>query len=608
VDFHGDDGRRHTYDFSRLPMPGWHALLAEAFALRTGYEGGARTLSSARHGWESIGRWSRWLASLDEPPAIAAQCTRAHVDAFHARAEATGSTRQTDQRELGMLTRHDRVRAQLPAEVWDALQRRITQLPVTGQGGYSDGEWTRLVAAARSDTARIARRVRAGEELLSRFRQAPATLSDLERSRGRVLAHLADTGEALPDPEIKGPRSRAATASQLGLTRGDLVTMLILMAAMTERNGETLKELPAAHRVLEDRAVELVVVKRRRGTNAWFETVTWEIGPPGRKLHTPGGVYLLLLELTARSRAFCGSTAAICCWRNGRSLDVSAVDEHYAPFQRDLRGGSLRLPDWAKLRPRPVLADPEPAKHDPQSTGPAAEPVRRPLHVTFNRIKTSADVRRTKQMGGHLPSSAKSNTAQVLFTHYLRPDATTREWAEGVLQEALKDAEQSALRAHEEAALGAHETAKQARGGGARVISGPTAPADLEKAGLPPDTAAALNGGDLDTAWTACGDFDHHPATDLPCSDSFLDCFHCGNCLVTRDHLPHLLALLDALVLRYQRMDQEHWWQRYGPAWAALRRDILVKFDPAEVAEARNQPLPLPDALLDLVEAPWEQP
>lgn len=70
--------------------------------------------------------------------------------------------------------------------------------------------------------------------------------------------------------------------------------------------------------------------------------------------------------------------------------------------------------------------------------------------------------------------------------------------------------------------------------------------------------------------------------------------------------LPYLLALLDALIDRYQEMDQEHWWQRYGPAWAAIRRDILAKFDPAEVAEARKHPLP--DAGLDLVEAPWERP
>lgn len=54
-------------------------------------------------------------------------------------------------------------------------------------------------------------------------------------------------------------------ASQLFLTFRDLAPLLVLLAAVTGRNGETLKELPAAHTVLEGRIVELEVIKRRRG-------------------------------------------------------------------------------------------------------------------------------------------------------------------------------------------------------------------------------------------------------------------------------------------------------------------------------------------------------
>jgi len=53
--------------------------------------------------------------------------------------------------------------------------------------------------------------------------------------------------------------------------------LLVLLVAVTERNSETVKELPAARRILDSRAVELVVTKRRRGIKRWFETVTWEI-------------------------------------------------------------------------------------------------------------------------------------------------------------------------------------------------------------------------------------------------------------------------------------------------------------------------------------------
>ncbi|WP_406415496.1 hypothetical protein OH809_42535 [Streptomyces sp. NBC_00873] len=246
--------------------------------------------------------------------------------------------------------------------------------------------------------------------------------------------------------------------------------------------------------------------------------------------------------------------------------------------------GNLPLARWAASRAKPLLADVAPEAGNGEEVAPAPPG---PLIVTFNRIKTSAEARRTKRMGGHLPSAAKSNTAQVLYTNYLRPDPTIREWAEEVMGEALVDAEQAARTAHERAALKVHEERSRVRGGGPAVA---------------PDADAT----GTDTAWGACTDHDHHPETGRPCQDSFLACFHCGNCLITRDKLPRLLALLDAMHTRLQQMDEDTWWKAYGPTWTAIRRDVLPKFSPAEVAEIRKHPLP--DALLDLVESPWEHP
>ncbi|WP_327321350.1 hypothetical protein OG735_01815 [Streptomyces sp. NBC_01210] len=47
--------------------------------------------------------------------------------------------------------------------------------------------------------------------------------------------------------------------------------------------------------------------------------------------------------------------------------------------------------------------------------------------------------------------------------------------------------------------------------------------------------------------------------TGRACRASFLDCFHCGNCVVTPDHLPRLLALLDAMDKRRRQMDEQVW-------------------------------------------------
>jgi hypothetical protein len=139
-----------------------------------------------------------------------------------------------------------------------------------------------------------------------------------------------------------------------------------------------------------------------------------------------------------------------------------------------------------------------------------------------------------------------------------------------------------------------------------RILPVPVDVTALQQAGLGEQTARQAAGGDLDTGWTACVDYDQHPLTRQPCQVTLLDCFHCGNCLVTRDHLPRLLGLLDALAQRRRELTEPVWWARYGPAWVAIRQDILTKFTPAELQQAQaDKPH---DALLDLIENPWEQP
>lgn len=579
----GEDGREIVLPVEQMPLAGWHEHVATALARYTGPAGRRRTRASVHSSWGSLGRLMRFLDQLPHRPETPSALTAAHLEDFRVfRSAAVGHAYAwNDLREAGRVLLTEPLRLQMAVEIVDYLSRRDHATPAP-KPGFSDAELHRLVSAARSDVVAIRRRISTGRALVRAYRQAPDTLAPEQRQLAEQLADIAETGvvPVLQPPggiRERGP-ARLAVAEHLFLTPKDLAPLLVLLAAVTGRNVETIKELPAEHRALAERAVELRIAKRRRGAGRWWETVTWEIGRPDRQLHTPGGFYLLLLDLTADSRQRSGARSIWSIWRNGHRRGDRGLAEHIDPFARDL-AYNLYADRWA-------------ARHDLLTDDG------QPLPVNFNRIKTSLEVRRTQQLGGHLPSAARTNTMPVLFRNYLRNDPTTIAWAHTVLDEALRDAEQ--------AALDAHQRALATAGGRLRVHPGPDTREVLEHAGLDPATAGHVSAGTLDTAWSACADHDSHPATGKPCHASFLTCFHCGNCVITRAHLPRLLALLDALDSRRQHLAHADWWARYGPTWAAIRHDVLSKFSPAErEAAAADKP---DNALLDLVENPWEQP
>jgi len=556
-------------------MPGWREPVAAAFAARTGVAGGLRTLASAESTWQTTRRFLSFLSLQQPPPFSPGDLTAAHLDAFHAERSRTMSRRNAlaELRRVLLLLEQQSLKAVLAPGVTDYLGRRWRDPRADGAPGYSDGELGRIVAAARSDAVAISARIEAGERLVTRYRQEPGALSPQEEPRARGLAEMAETG-LVPCPdeaERQVLRWRLETAGHLFLTPRDVAPLLVLGVALTGRNVETLKELPAQHRLLDGRAVEVTVVKRRRGAGRWHDQATWEIGPPSRRLHTPGGFYLLLCRLTESSRAFSGSATVWSVWRNGRRAGTAGTAaEHWDPFSARLRA-ELGLCDWA-------------GRHDLRGDDG------RRLKLDMNRLRTSVEVRRTRQMGGHLPSAARTNTMQTLWSSYLRGDPAVTEWAGDVLDEAFADAERAALDAHRRA-LAAHS-------GTLRIIAGQAGHAGMP--GSDEESAREAVPGALDTGWAACADPGHGPWNEGPCTASFLDCFHCGNCVITRDHLPRLLSLLDAMGQRRQEIPLPAWWQRYGPAWAAIRHQVLPEFSPAEVTAAEAaKPR---DALLDLVE------
>jgi hypothetical protein len=596
VRFFGDDGRQAELPVNRWPLPGWREPLSRSLAVRVGPAGSIRTRTGVDGIWTTLTHFLDYLAALPTAPADPARLRVEHLTAFEAHLRSRSATTQ---RSMGFVIQRlasvllvPPVAELLAEDVRDQLDIRRPGLspgPGSGGSGYSDGELRRLTIRLRHDVATIVERVRVGQRLAERYSRDPAEIPPGEREHARRLAEIATTG-VVPElgdlAAIPRIQTRLQLARQLFLVPADLVPISALFIVLSDRNIETIKELPVACRVLEERAVEVVLTKRRRGAGRWFETVHWEIGPPGRELHHPGGLFLLVRELTALSRQFSGAERLWAIWRNGwHQARVHGVNEHYDPYAKRLHGPAS-VGTWSDSQ--------EGLWADPSSDGHRA-----PLALDCVRLKKSMEVRRTKQMGGHLPSAARSNTYPVLFSSYLSRDATVTAWAEDVVATALVDAEQAAWQAHED---GLART-----GGHLRVVSGEPTADQIEKRGLAAPAAARIAAGDRDSSWSACADPDRHPATGQACRPpSLLDCFHCSNCVITRSHLPRLLALLDALSQRRAHLGEERWWRRYGATWLAIRRDIIDgrHFTEAEIDQART--VPTEDALVDLIDNPWE--
>lgn len=595
VVFRGEDGREAMFRVDTLPLPGWHEPVAAAWARRIGPAGGLRTLNSARTSWRELGRFLRFLDSLARPPATPAQLTSGHVERFIRHLSLTVQHVDLPTR-VGTVARVlscPPLEELVPVAALESLNRRWANRRRQGSASYSSGELTRLVRAARGDVAALRDRIEAGQHRIAvetaTDKTNTETASAETEASATALREMGRTGQ-VPRFGLEATAelpARRDFAGQLFVRFADLTPLLVLLVAVTGRNIETIKELPAEHRIMDDRAVQLRLTKRRRGSGRWTETVAWETGPPHRQLHTPGGLYLLAHRLCATGRRFRdlhsgsnnGSGSIWSIWRAG-NRDHPA--EHVDPFARDLDIASKSMRRWASehgLTSDPTTPD-----------GPAG-----PFRLNFQRLRTSIEVRRTHQLGGHLPSAARANTVPVLYRDYLRSDPTTIDWARRIVGDAVADAERAALEAHRRAVT-------TAGGTGPLVITEATTHSSASNA--EPESGAARS--EQQTGWSGCVDPQHHPVSGRRCRASFLDCFHCGNALITSEHLPGLLALLDALSARRQQMPVEEWWARYGSAWAALRHDVLGKFSEPELAHAAaNKPA---DALLDLVEDPWERP
>jgi hypothetical protein len=464
VTVNGEDGRRKVFRMNSLPLPLWHRPLADAFSDCTGPHGTLRTPGSAAHVWFAMRVFLHSLDNMADEPRTPDRLTVRHLERYllDRRAAVRLATVIKQVRSVHLVLRHLQPPDLLANEVLCWFERRRSTGHREPPGGYSEREFDTIMSAARSEVVTIRNRLQHGQRLVQVSESDLAELDKHQQALAAMLKTIATTGMV---PTIFRPdgladrRAMHELAGHLFLRHCDLGPLLTLAVGLSGRNVETIKDLTGTHDILEGRAVRVALSKRRRGPDGMFDAVHWEIGNASQELRTPGGLYLIVEKLTRLSRSFSGTSSLWSIWtarnRHVGLFDIGLNQDHGTRQWR--RRDDLLGDDGA------------------------------PLIITMPRLKKTVDIRTTRAVGGHLPSSTRSNSIPVLFSNYLRGDESVKEWAADVVTAALTDTEANARLAH----------ARVLATGGAQLQVSEVS----RELSLPSTKARALLAGELDTAY-----------------------------------------------------------------------------------------------------------
>lgn len=207
-----------------------------------------------------------------------------------------------------------------------------------------------------------------------------------------------------------------------------------------------------------------------------------------------------------------------------------------------------------------------------------------PLRVSLRRLRLSEQV---------LNQHARQNSEAVSEDIYRTPDPTTADGTADTILEGQAEAVAHATATVTIRSLSAAEVT-------AARTDPETAATQLC---IPVSTLKLLLAGNLDTATTACTDFLNSPFAahaGEPCPASFFACFSCTNALITPEHLPRLITLLDALNNVATLVAPARWESDYRDHYARLHAILDQNATKAEIGDARRH---ITDADRDIVTA-----
>jgi hypothetical protein len=552
-------GPHRDFDFTELLVGReLQVALARAFDARVGPGGTVKATFSADNVFRTLKLFGQVLAECDPVPQGPGDLRSAMLDRFVVWRKGKAGLPL----ELGQLKLVLREMDQLDVRLRNALVAPTTIARRFGtRDSYTKEEEQRIVKAARAMLRGAAQRIRGNRELLERWRDGdPAIAVDPRQAEYCQILDLVErVGELKKHPGqllVRWLRRHGSLEELMHAIhpRGfELAAGALLLVRMTGVNGSTICAAPAAHHRPDGYSgstpsVVVDLVKARRGPRryltvamsdlpAWAPVPSEQVRLSGRdELHTPFGVYMLLLELTGPGRAITGTDRLMVSWSLKGGMG----------FRAGLRPTILHSGHWAAEAGLPDF-------------------------VSFGRMRKTHLQREQRPV---------AHTDATLASEYLARDATALDDYRKLVAEVLA-AETAKARAIGRIAALSEQDLREAR-------QDPEAAARRHKVDV--TALKRLIVGDADTVLAGCADntagsFD---PPGQPCTASFLRCLECPCARALPHHLPLQALTLDAIEARRTELTPLHWAQRFSRSHAQLT-DLLDQAPEGAVDRARLQ-------------------
>ncbi|RZD72078.1 hypothetical protein C0Q57_05940 [Streptomyces albidoflavus] len=518
-----------TFDFAALSVAGpMQRSLARAFAAQSRTWTSHRTAKSY---WDQLELFAVFLAGLDSPPGDLDDLTVAALQSWRDQHIDTNTGRNRLSAVRTVLQRDPRLAA---GPVAEELARRVPG-PTPSKQSYEEAERGQVVLTAQRQFRAAWLRIGENTRLLNRWQAGDLTEGSREWRIGKVLDHVARTGDVprtvypggqshVKNHRLLGGKDSQKTWGRLFLDRSELTALAVLL---TDRFGWNLSQydrmpVPTTGPSVGEegaRTYQVQVEKRRSGGGQWFSTEN--ITDSGGD--SPGRLLTQALESTAHARALAHSLAP--------GTDLLMVARSHRPER-----GHRNLDRPAQVGPLSFGISDDAANQWARVSGLGGSPFQR--------------ARRTTVTAEGRPLQHSQGTHESV---YVLPDKKVQRASRTVFE------------------AGAHEALEQAK---SAVFGGTLTDA--------PDAAHQE---------TATADCEDEEATPWPtpgggCGADFLLCLACPNAHVHPGHHPRLVHLHEQMLSLRSVLDDRVFRERWSDHLTRLD-DLRDKVGPAAWAAGR---------------------